>query len=103
MASRLALPRLPAAPLLARLPAARLASSSPSTVRISCSGCRTFLYKYRKRGNGALVKCFVDRILKDGTAGDCRCPNCGAAFAREARIAGKAAHKIIGGKVTVRR
>jgi predicted RNA-binding Zn-ribbon protein involved in translation (DUF1610 family) len=49
-----------------------------------------------------LVKCYVDRIAEDRTAGDLRCPSCGEQFARERMIRGKPAHKIIGGKVFTR-
>lgn len=72
------------------------------TISIHCASCRTLLYKYRKGGSGALVKCFVDRIAEDRTAGDLRCPNCSAEFARPWATSGKPAHKIIGGKVFTR-
>ena len=72
------------------------------TIDIRCNPCRTLLYKYRKGGTGGLVKCFVERIVEDNTAGDLCCPNCGQEFAREIRIGGRAAHKIIQGKVFTR-
>jgi ribosomal protein S27E len=72
------------------------------TISIRCRKCRTLLYTYRKGGTGALVKCFVERIVDDHTAGDLRCPGCGQQFARERDISGKPAHKIIGGKVFTR-
>ena len=72
------------------------------TISIHCSRCRTLLYKYRKGGIGGLVKCFVERILEDRTAGDLKCPSCGQEFARERMISGKPAHKIIQGKVFTR-
>jgi hypothetical protein len=72
------------------------------TIRIFCARCRTLLYTYRKRGTGGLVKCYVDRILDDRTAGDLCCPGCGQRFARERMMRGKPAHKIIQGKVFVR-
>ena len=50
-------------------------------------------------GKGSLVKCYVERITHDYTAGDLRCPNCGAEFARESLVHGRPAHKIVGGKV----
>ena len=59
------------------------------TISIHCMGCRTLLYKYRKGGTGALVKCFVDRIAEDRTRGDLRCPSCGQEFARNRTISGK--------------
>mmetsp|Transcript_1874 Transcript_1874/g.3214 ORF Transcript_1874/g.3214 Transcript_1874/m.3214 type:complete len:86 (-) Transcript_1874:1428-1685(-) len=74
-------------------------SSSRQTIRIFCSGCNSKLYKYKKRGNGSLVKCFVDRVLKDWTKGDMKCHVCSSEFARSAIIKNKPAHKIIGGKV----
>ena len=64
--------------------------------------CRMLLYRYKKGGTGGLVKCFVDRIAEDRTAGDLRCPGCGQEFARARTISGKPAHKIIQGKVFTR-
>ena len=72
------------------------------TISIHCRSCRTLLYRYRKGGSGALVKCFVERIVEDRTAGDLRCPGCGASFARADAIAGRPVHRIIGGKVFTR-
>lgn len=69
------------------------------TISIHCAKCRTLLYKYKKGGTGGLVKCLVDRIVQDNTAGDLCCPKCGQQFAREQMIGGKPAHKIIQGKV----
>lgn len=68
------------------------------TISIHCRACRTLLYKYAKGGTGSLVKCYVERILEDLTAGDRSCPKCGQVFAREGAIGGKPIHKIIGGK-----
>jgi LSD1 subclass zinc finger protein len=73
------------------------------TIKIYCSGCRTLLYKYQKGGTGSLVKCFKDKILKDFTSGDMKCPNCHTHFARETMIRGKPAHKIIQGKIFVKK
>jgi LSD1 subclass zinc finger protein len=70
-------------------------------VKIFCSGCRTFLYAYKKGGTGKLVKCFVERIVQDATAGDMHCPKCRQQFARFARIKGVPAHKIIGAVIPV--
>jgi len=70
------------------------------TVDIFCSACKASLFKYRKGGKGALVKCFKERISQDFTQEPCICPNCSRAFAREAIIRGAPAYKIIGGKVT---
>jgi hypothetical protein len=50
-------------------------------------------------GKGGLVKCYVERITHDYTAGDLTCPQCGTQFAREAVVHGRPAHKIVGGKV----
>jgi len=72
------------------------------TIAIHCSGCRSLLYRYRKGGTGGLVKCFVDRIVEDRTAGDLRCPRCAREFARLKTIGGRPVHWIIGGKVFTR-
>lgn len=34
------------------------------TVDIFCSSCRAPLFKYRKGGKGALVKCFIEALAK---------------------------------------
>ncbi|MBQ4857643.1 hypothetical protein V6248_01470 [Pseudoalteromonas agarivorans] len=70
------------------------------TVDIFCSACKAALFKYRKGGKGALVKCFKERISQDFTSQACICPNCNRPFARETIIRGTPAYKIIGGKVT---
>ena len=72
------------------------------TIGIHCMKCRTLLYRYEKGGTGGLVKCFVERIVEDRTAGDLCCPSCGQTFAREAMMSGRPAHKIIQGKVFTR-
>ncbi len=69
------------------------------TVDIYCVNCNGQLYKYRKAGKGALVKCFKERIVKDYTLTICTCPNCEKLFAREMIIRGAPAFKMIGGKV----
>ena len=69
------------------------------TVQISCLQCKTPIFKYRKGGKGALVKCFMERIVEDHTTTPCHCPGCGQEFARETMIRGTPAYKIIGGKV----
>ncbi|WP_432471001.1 hypothetical protein [Amphritea sp. HPY] len=71
-------------------------------VDIYCARCRTQLFRYRKGGKGALVKCFVERIVKDYTVTPCICPGCGAEFARQTLIRGVPAYKIIGGKVVMK-
>ncbi|PKF63741.1 hypothetical protein CW745_02545 [Psychromonas sp. psych-6C06] len=70
------------------------------TIDIACSKCQASLYKYRKAGKGALVKCFKERISIDYTQGGGNCPKCGRQFARDTLIRGTPAFKIIGGKVT---
>lgn len=74
----------------------------PRTIGIHCRACATLLYRYRKGGTGGLVKCFVDLIVDDRTAGDMTCPQCGQEFARLITIGGRPAHKIIQGKVYTR-
>jgi len=70
-----------------------------ATVDIFCRKCKTQLFKYRKGGKGALVKCFKERISKDLTTQPCICPGCGLQFARDTLIRGIPAYKMIGGKV----
>ncbi|MGO2073932.1 MAG: hypothetical protein ACTH3B_01930, partial [Pseudoalteromonas sp.] len=62
--------------------------------------CKTQLFKYRKGGKGALVKCFIERISQDFTTEIGICPKCTRPFARQTMIRGTPALKIIGGKVT---
>ena len=69
------------------------------TVEVSCSQCKTKLFKYRKGGKGALVKCFKERIVEDFTNSPCQCPGCDAVFARDTLVRGTPAYKMIGGKV----
>ncbi len=73
-----------------------------TSVDIFCSRCGTQLYRYRKGGKGALVKCFKERITVDYTATPCVCPGCGNEFARETLIRGAPAYKMIGGKVRMK-
>jgi len=72
------------------------------TVQIYCAKCKGQLYKYRKGGKGALVKCFKSRIVEDYTREEGVCPSCGGQFARSAMIRGEPSLKIIGGKVTMK-
>ncbi|OCP61040.1 Zn-ribbon motif protein [Vibrio parahaemolyticus] len=72
------------------------------TVEIYCAKCKAQLYKYRKGGKGALVKCFKERIVEDYTQTPCFCPNCGQEFARYTLVRGTPAFKMIGGKVTMK-
>lgn len=69
------------------------------TVDIFCAKCRTQLFKYRKGGKGALIKCFVERIVEDYTEDQIHCPKCASVFARSSMIRGAPALKIVGGKV----
>jgi hypothetical protein len=68
------------------------------TVDVYCKQCRAQLFKYRKGGKGALVKCFKERIVEDFTKVACTCPQCELIFARDTLIRGTPAFKIIGGK-----
>ncbi len=72
------------------------------TVDIVCGKCKAMLFKYRKGGKGALVKCFIERIVNDFTLTQCCCPNCHQVFARETLIRGTPAYKIIGGKARMK-
>jgi hypothetical protein len=69
------------------------------SVDVFCKQCNSQLYKYRKGGKGALVKCFKERISQDFTELPCHCPNCNKEFARDVLIKGTPAFKMIGGKV----
>ncbi|MGD8231790.1 hypothetical protein [Vibrio sp. TRT 1302] len=72
------------------------------TVDVLCAKCKSHLFKYRKGGKGALVKCFKERIVEDHTDKPCFCPSCGIEFARDTLVRGTPAFKIIGGKVTMK-
>ncbi|EGR2912038.1 hypothetical protein DLH88_09475 [Vibrio parahaemolyticus] len=72
------------------------------TVEIYCAKCKAQLYKYRKGGKGALVKCFKERIVEDYTQTPCFCQSCGQEFARDTLVRGTPAFKMIGGKVTMK-
>jgi len=72
------------------------------TVDVFCAKCNTQLFKYRKGGKGALVKCFKERISVDYTTADCTCPNCQQLFARDTVVRGAPAFKMIGGKVSIK-
>jgi hypothetical protein len=92
--------RLFTSPIVSKAPSA---TGPEKTVKIFCAKCDELLYLYRKAGKGALVKCFKERIAKDYTNGDLKCPQCSIEFARPAMIRGKPANKMIGGKVTMRK
>jgi DNA-directed RNA polymerase subunit M/transcription elongation factor TFIIS len=72
------------------------------TIKIYCQNCNTLLYKYHKQGLGHLVKCYKERIIKDYTNGDLKCPKCGEQFARETMVYGQPADKIIQGKIFIK-
>ncbi|EGR9007137.1 hypothetical protein I8D50_001239 [Vibrio vulnificus] len=72
------------------------------TVEIICSKCRALLFKYRKGGKGALVKCFKERIVDNYCEIACHCPNCDSEFARDSLIRGTPAYKLIGGKAKLK-
>ena len=76
-----------------------MANKNIRTISIHCAKCQTLLYKYHKGGHGGLVKCLVERIVEDRTAGDLKCPQCKQEFARLQMIGHRPAHKIIQGKV----
>ncbi|MBY5921576.1 hypothetical protein [Ferrimonas balearica] len=73
-----------------------------TTVDIRCARCRAPLYRYRKGGKGALVKCFKERITEDFTTEPGICPGCGSQFARDTLVRGTPAFKMVGGKVSVK-
>ncbi|WP_350432571.1 hypothetical protein ABIS04_03100 [Shewanella sp. H8] len=70
------------------------------TVDIFCAKCKTQLFKYRKGGKGALIKCFKERIVEDYTKALGTCPECSQVFARDTLVRGAPALKMVGGKVT---
>ncbi len=72
------------------------------TISILCARCHALVLRYHKGGTGGLVKCFLDLVAEDRTAGDGRCPDCGQEFARLRMISGKPAWKIVQGKVYTR-
>ncbi|MEK6807700.1 MAG: hypothetical protein AABX75_01595 [Nanoarchaeota archaeon] len=72
------------------------------TINIFCRKCRTHLYKYRKEGEGHLMKCYKSNIIEDHTRGDLKCHGCGQEFAREGMVHNRPAHKVIQGKVYVK-
>lgn len=85
------------------LPVAKPNPKAPQkSVNISCARCGAPLYRYKKAGKGALVKCFKERISQDFTSAPGVCPGCGQTFARETLVRGAPAFKIIGGKVLSR-
>lgn len=71
-------------------------------IKIFCANCNTPLYKYKKVGAGALIKCYLDCILEDYTKKDLKCHNCHQLFARLTKYHTRWANKIIRGKVIVK-
>ncbi|USD63730.1 hypothetical protein J4N45_22445 [Vibrio sp. SCSIO 43140] len=71
-------------------------------VNIFCAKCGCKLYRYRKGGKGALVKCFKERITEDYTSALGVCPDCESVFGRDTLIKGAPAIKMIGGKVRMK-
>ena len=90
---------IPANTRMLAAPRSRLPERS---VDVMCK-CGTRLFKYKKGGNGSLVKCYVERIVtdfrteEDQASGELRCPSCGNQFARHALVHGRPAYKMIGG------
>ena len=72
------------------------------TFDIYCTQCRTLLLKYRKGGKGALVKCFIERIVNNHCNEMGVCPNCERQFGRQCLVRGVPAIKIISGKVRMK-
>ncbi|MFA0087386.1 hypothetical protein BCU70_19100 [Vibrio sp. 10N.286.49.C2] len=78
-------------------------SKAPSkSVDIFCNKCGVKLYRYKKGGKGALVKCFKERITADYTQSLGICPNCSSVFGRDALVRGTPAIKFVGGKVRMK-
>ena len=73
------------------------------SVDVMCK-CKTRLFKYKKGGNGSLVKCYVERIVQDFRSEEdkqndvLKCPACATEFARHALVHGRPAYKMIGGE-----
>jgi len=85
------------------MPAKNKTTRRTHIIKIYCSKCNAFLYKYRKEKLGHLVKCYKSSIIEDRTRGDMKCPKCGQLFAREAVYHNRPANKIIQGKVYLKR
>lgn len=75
------------------------AKGPSKTINIFCNQCKAPLFKYRKGGKGALIKCFKERIVRDFTIDQTSCPSCQQQFARDTLIRGVPALKFIGTKV----
>ncbi|MGF1748316.1 MULTISPECIES: hypothetical protein [Vibrio] len=78
-------------------------SKAPSkSVDVFCSKCGAKLYRYKKGGKGALVKCFKERITEDHTNNLGVCPGCDSVFGRDTLVRGTPAIKMVGGKVRMK-
>ncbi|MCL9776631.1 hypothetical protein [Vibrio methylphosphonaticus] len=78
-------------------------SKAPSkSVDVFCSKCGAKLYRYKKGGKGALVKCFKERITEDYTRSLGVCPHCDSVFGRDTLVRGTPAIKMVGGKVRMK-
>jgi hypothetical protein len=75
--------------------------SSNCSPLTSC--CPTHFSFAAKRGNGRLVRCYIERIIQDFTTSPCMCPKCSQQFARPAINRNKPVHKIVGDRVFTRR
>lgn len=76
--------------------------SKEFVIKVVCAKCNVSLYKYRKRGAGSLIRCYVDCIAKDYTNGDLKCHKCNQKFARLIEYRNRPAHKIIQGKIIIK-
>jgi len=87
-----------------RLQAAPRKKLPERSVDVICNKCKTRLFKYKKGGNGSLVKCYIERIVQDfrldedKEEGILKCPSCSTEFARHALVHGRPAFKMIGGE-----
>ncbi|MCW8345561.1 hypothetical protein MD535_05985 [Vibrio sp. ZSDZ65] len=78
-------------------------SKAPAkSVDVFCSKCGAKLYRYKKGGKGALVKCFKERITEDYTNDLGVCPDCDSVFGRDTLVRGTPAIKMVGGKVRMK-
>ncbi|NRB40393.1 MAG: hypothetical protein HRU20_18315 [Pseudomonadales bacterium] len=72
------------------------------TVELFCDKCKPPLFQYRKKGEGALVKYFKERVSKNFTCEPSTCPGCHTVFTKDNLVRGAPAFKIIGAKVVVK-
>jgi len=66
-------------------------------IDVFCSKCRSQIFRYRKEGEGHLMKCYTSNVLRDFTSPEnhLQCPECDTQFARNTMIHGRPAYKII--------